>query len=1769
MCRFQVHFVTKKKRRTKMELRNSIFFLTFCCTIFAFGTSAVREGNGYIFTSPRVVAINQNNQLQMLRFGNLEAGSFKVSIFYKENYDSNETLASTTEYQLEKGKKQSIYQLYVSPFPKDYVYGGRIQIEGETGGQKFGGNDSVRFETPKNAIIVIQTDKGLYKTGQTVRIRFLCLDSDLRPSNRRNDVGEVYIEDPKGTRLFQQKGIYLGKGLAETQFLLADEPFLGTWKITLKTQNYTESTTFDVKEYQLPKYEVKIKFPPFTLATTSIVPITICANFTYGKPVQGTLNLNVSIDEPYYYYRSSQSERTYPVDQQHIKLDGCYTYNANITALQKDPANPNYYSRIKVLANVVQEGTGVQINATEYLDRTTSPLQLSFDSDNNNRNYFKPGLPYNGKVIVKNPDGTPAGEEIIELSYTVTKQRVIAGYLGTRTVQFKKNFTAESNGQIKFTIPPQNVDATSISLNAQSYKYSGNVVLNNPSAYQSLSPFYSPSGSYIQLANVEETIPCGTQKQFKLLFTSPPNSEYKFYYEVLKKGKAVQSGTKKVTFTEEDNLSYRFENDNRLINDKRETLVPSKAQEGRKHSSSSGSSSSEEDDDKCPAARESRFVPMVGEAKIAIDVDPSLSDGFSILLFYVRSDGETVADTRNFKVDKCLKNKVSFKFADQVKQPGQNTSIQIAASPNSLCGVRAIDKSVTLLNNNNQLTKDKIFQLINDMNIDDYYPDDLCNQDNPKQPGLEDKIILPPGPDSSSSSDDTYAVFQTSGLLTISNLRLFTRQCKNNDYRPPGRPVYYDSPRGGGSAEDEEYETGEYASAEYDSVEDGGVSTVSAVAVRNKFPETWLFEMELVGCLYNNAVAFALTTYKSEKLLNEPNRNVNLVARDAFISTPVYIPEPDGRAIRIAPAGPGAVSSVSAVEVRRNFPETWLFELELVGYVNVKPKSAVFYDGFATTPAFATVEDGAVQSFVIPNRKVSFVSAVASGKTSQKRGFLRWNWSAGKVSKILIPNAPRAFIAPAGPNAPGAPAPVSTESAVDVRQNFPETWLFEMELVGPSGQLSTQKTLPDTITDWIGDAVCVSSKDGLGISDTASIKGFQLFFISYTLPDNAIRGEVFTVVVSVTSYANGPLPIAVSLDDPEGFEVVSGTVNKNVCIQPGSGQNIPVKLKATTVGNVNITVRAETAKDSKVCGSSGSSQYARDAITQSLEVEAEGFPVQQIRSNLFCPLDKSTQSSDTYNLAIPNDSVNGSQRAFLDVTGNILGPSIRNIDNLVALPTGCGEQNLVKFVPNILVIDYLSAIGELDDKTKSKAIRNLNTGYQRELTYQRDDNSFSAFGNSDPSGSMFLTAFVTRSFREAQRYITIDDNVIQNAQKWIVSKQMKNGCFPDVGQIIDNGLQGGIEKDNTPTTITAYVLASLLISKFDNQTIIDKAAKCLKDNPPKTPYEIFLVAYAEALAGKKGQAQKRIDDVKPLAQTDENGAETYFNPNGTDSVDLETVAYAVITNLQLNNNLDSILGLVKDLASKLKPNGGFYSTQDTVVGLTALAGFGKLVYAKPIHLTVSVSGALNEEVQVTKDNKILVQRKQVEQVPGKLKVKTKGSGCGLIQVTLRYNSLTPPGENKYYIKVLGQCHGVNCTDRKISGTVRYLPDGKSAGFSTVTLKMVTGIVPDPNGIKQLPGQNGNKILRADVEGNSIVLYFNDINNYGENFEFPVNRVVKVDNPQPGSATVVNYYNPVVSTTTTYTFEDTKVATTTAAPTKAPSPALTTAARPKKRSNRGR
>nr|WBW70092.1 venom protein [Lampona murina] len=1535
-----------------MDKYVSIYCLWAIFLISCLSAQEIKEENGYIFTCPRSLKAGANNQLQLRRFGKLNAGVLKVQVTYHDSYSSNISLATEQSYDIEEGVVDSFLTLPLEPF-ENYVYNGKITINGTFDEYIIGGGDKVYFTDSKDSIVFIQTDKPLYKEGQTVKFRVLRVDKDLKPLVE--DVADIWVEDPTGTRLFQWKDVSLGKGMKQFQFRLADEPVNGDWKIAASFKGDVTSTSFEVKEYVLPTFDVKIKQPPFVLADDDVIPITVCAHYTYGKPVKGNLRMNISL-ETY-----TWSNDKLPTIEYEGKIDGCFEYIINVSMIETE--DYYRYRRPQIVASVEELATGVQRNKTEYVSRQYSPFSLNFNRDQ--KQFYKPGLPYNGKIFVKNPDNTPTINEDIQVCYTVTKERVVMDgkWKATRTVKYCQNYTSDNEGVVDFVIPRQNVDSVGINIEAKSLRYASQnkrgtprqTSLSQPQSSMSLTPWYSPSGSFVQLQQVQETLLCGTKRSIKVLFTSKTDGDFTFHYQVLSQGKVVRKGSVEKSFSVTDDVSKNYEDKDKVIDDAEVQVVPALDRTPSfEIPDDSSSSSSESKEDECKSAKEARYVPPIGEVDIDIDIDASWSPSFHLLVYYIRDDRETVADSQKFTVEKCFKNQVKFQFGDDVKQPGTKTSIRVTSSPNSLCGVKVVDKSVALMNPDDQLTSEKIFRILENLDNGMYYGVNHCNED-VRQPGLymassQIHPPRPPQPWSSSSYEDSLAGFENAGLLVISDLILFTRPCKSRG--GGGNIVYEDSNYGG------------YGGA---------------------------------GSYYYNSDSVAMAS----------------TAR--------------------RPAAPPHQGP---------------------------PGSQISHD-------------------------------IGSEETA-------------------------------------------TKSVVEVRDYFPETWLFDMEMTDEEGTFVTKEKLPHTITEWVGSAICINEENGLGLSNSTSIKGFQAFFIATTLPYSVVRGEMFWITVSIFSYVEKPLPIKVSLDKMEGFEVISESIDGDICVQPGSSTNLKVQLKGVALGALNITVRAETAQSSEVCASESISEaLAKDAITKSVIVEAEGWPVEDTESVLFCPKDEENEVFErTLAIDAPEDVITDSFRSYLDVSGNVLGKSLDNLENLVTLPTGCGEQNMVKFAPNVVVMSVLTETNALTDKLKARIVRNLNAGAQRQLQYKHSDGSFSAFGSRDKQGSMFLTAFVLRYFSEADKYVDIDNKTLVRMQNWITSKQQLDGCFPDVGKILDRGLQGSIESDKSQGTITAYVLASLLISGYQNQTVLDNALSCISGSEDTSLYATFLYAYAETLAGKKDSAKERIQSAKGKA-IKKGKAEYYHDINATRSQDLETNAYAILSILNSGGSAFDVLPIVQYLTKNMNPQGGFFSTQDTCMGMEALGAFAKLTFKDPVDITIKVTGGLEKEIEIKEDEKLVVQRHKVDEVPSEVHLEAKGSGCAVIQKILRYNSKTSPEKRNFNLEAVGKCSDDQCKRGTISLSFSYIPEDRKTGMSLIEVKMSSGLAPVKESLEKLLEDNTLKLMRYDVENNVVVFYFNEITNNEKGFSFEVERVIQVENSQPGTIKLYDYYNRDVSSSTTY------------------------------------
>lgn len=57
-----------------------------------------------------------------------------------------------------------------------------------------------------------------------------------------------------------------------------------------------------------------------------------------------------------------------------------------------------------------------------------------------------------------------------------------------------------------------------------------------------------------------------------------------------------------------------------------------------------------------------------------------------------------------------------------------------------------------------------------------------------------------------------------------------------------------------------------------------------------------------------------------------------------------------------------------------------------------------------------------------------------------------------------------------------------------------------------------------------------------------------------------------------------------------------------------------------------------------------------------------------------------------------------------------MGTALQNLDQLLQMPFGCGEQNMVQFAPNIFILQYLNKTKQLDAEIEDRALEFLRKG---------------------------------------------------------------------------------------------------------------------------------------------------------------------------------------------------------------------------------------------------------------------------------------------------------------------------------------------------------------------------------------------------------------------------------------------------------------------------
>jgi len=301
---------------------------------------------------------------------------------------------------------------------------------------------------------LLTTDKPLYQPGQTMHLRALTLSQpDMKPLAEAKVTFEV--EDAKGNKVFKVRTETDRYGISHTDFVLADELNMGTYRVRASVAGASEEKTVSVKRYVLPKFKINFKSDRSFYQPGDTVKGEIQVDYFFGKPVAGgKVQIKCSkFDVAYVEFQSIEGKTdenghyafevrlpTHFVGQplEAGKASAKFEISVTDTADHKETITKNLTVTASpiIVAAVPESGeliSGLENKiyiVTTYADATPAACRVSWDN-----------APGNRKVTIETDEAgfgeitlTPPDDSAIQMSLTAKDSQ---GHTGRATVELK------------------------------------------------------------------------------------------------------------------------------------------------------------------------------------------------------------------------------------------------------------------------------------------------------------------------------------------------------------------------------------------------------------------------------------------------------------------------------------------------------------------------------------------------------------------------------------------------------------------------------------------------------------------------------------------------------------------------------------------------------------------------------------------------------------------------------------------------------------------------------------------------------------------------------------------------------------------------------------------------------------------------------------------------------------------------------------------------------------------------------------------------------------------------------------------------------------------------------------------------------------------------------------------------------------------------------------------------------------------------------------
>jgi CD109 antigen len=731
---------------------------------------------------------------------------------------------------------------------------------------------------------------------------------------------------------------------------------------------------------------------------------------------------------------------------------------------------------------------------------------------------------------------------------------------------------------------------------------------------------------------------------------------------------------------------------------------------------------------------------------------------------------------------------------------------------------------------------------------------------------------------------------------------------------------------------------------------------------------------------------------------------------------------------------------------------------------------------------------------------------------------------------------------------------------------FLETWLWNDVSTGSTGTTTLQVTVPDHVTDWMFTAFAISPTTGLSVlSQPVNLTAIKSFFISANAPFVAIRGEEFGL--QVTAHNLGlitPITTVITLAVSTAFKVRLPSSDTPQSVAAISTIVVPgASTETTTFWIVPVSLDQIQFELSAVGGS------ATDAITVKVIIQPEGISEEYSTSVSASPTG-GVPFVHSFNVTLPEPGslVPGSPMIIISAIGNFIGQTIDGLASLIQMPCGCGEQTMLGFAPDVYILKYLVATDKLTVDLERTLRTYITSGYQGELTYRHnyvDPYSFSAFGDyyynwgwGNTRGSVWLSAFVVKCFHQAREFIPLSIEDISQTISWLISVQAMDGSFAETGYVCHVDMQG-LAAGGKP--LTAYVLIALLENTDNPQigsqisasaaTTVQYLENLLGDSSVTSdPYLMNLVCYALELAGSA-----RIDDclqaLMALAYVSTADGMTYWQRANTEcpwdycwwyqplAIDIEMTAYALLTYTH-RQDVVQCAQISKWLLAQRNSNGGFVSTQDTVMALQALAEYAILLASsgggQNLALTLTAGTFTHTFATITATNAMILQRVEIPAEADEIQCEASGTGLAIVQMTVKYHVFSLAGSVKRrrkrsiegssseFLNVVANQEPISDTEIGLTACASWSGTTES-GMVIMEIGVPTGY--SANNPDQLRGQGQGRVKKVEVEetAKKLNLYIDELVAADTCVTVNLTKVLPVSNVQKARVIVYLYYNP--------------------------------------------